>query len=114
MIFPMAVASAGPEKTGRLVASAVNWQSLSLRLPPPMTWILSIDFPVRRRRRSRVQRYFKARLSKIQRTVAAKVGGGPCPVRRQKLRLASVMFGGLRKSGQSGAIKAPKGEALPV
>ena len=60
---------------GRRAASAVSWQSSSLRMPPPTIWMGS-----RRRwrtssRRSSTQRYLSARLSRIQRITAPSLSG---------------------------------------
>src|ERR1044072_5372712 len=44
-MLPAAVASIGPAWTGRLQASAVNWQSSAFRDPPPTTRIVRLVVP---------------------------------------------------------------------
>ena len=45
--LPSAEASAGPASTGSPHASAVSWQSRSLRAPPPTTWTTATSRPAR-------------------------------------------------------------------
>ena len=78
----MRVASAGPARTTRPAASAVQRQRSSFFAPPPTRWISSSSRPVSRASRSTLAACFRARLSKMQRTTDPSSAGCGCPVRR--------------------------------
>ena len=82
-ILPSAVASAGPARTVRPVASAVNWFRSRLREPPPTICTSVIGIPVTSCSASSTTRYLNARLSRIARVNEAGPPGSGWCVRRQ-------------------------------
>ncbi len=100
--LPIAVASTGPASTWRPVASAVNWLSSSLWLPPPTTCsratLRPVNASVSVQRRPVEQR----EALQMQRVNWPGVSGAGWPVSRQNAAIFPGMSPGRRETGASG------------